>query len=269
MITTLSILGTQVMPFDNVGAGFQMAARSTAGNAYNPTQAGDCNNVASPLNNETIPWSPSDLNLPSANGILFDVTPRNYDGGSTTACLTSQVPLPYTFTFGATLGDGIQIAKQGMIVDMSITRQAGSQPLELNISELPSIYPLASIFPYAYWSANGVTFNALNYNGSNDIHSWPYTQNMYVTGQAVMLCSSGNAICIALYSNSTTQMLISHRQGVHYELGLMTLIAAQSGTISDYNTHTARKILAVGTPATVSAVIAGAKATITNWGDIH
>jgi hypothetical protein len=38
MITTLSILGTQVMPFDNAGAGFQMAARSSAGNAYNPTQ---------------------------------------------------------------------------------------------------------------------------------------------------------------------------------------------------------------------------------------
>jgi hypothetical protein len=120
------------------------------------------------------------------------------------------------------------------------------------------------------WAAiDQIILNALNYNGTNDIHSWPYTQNMYVTGQAVMLCSSGNTICIALYSNSTTQMLISHRQGAHYELGLMTLIAAQSGTISDYTTHTARKILAVGTPATVSTVIAGAKATITNWGDIQ
>lgn len=35
MISRLRILGTQVMPYDNAGAGFQMTGRSAAGNPRN------------------------------------------------------------------------------------------------------------------------------------------------------------------------------------------------------------------------------------------
>jgi len=268
MITELAVLGTVLVPFDNVGAGFQMTGRSTLGNAYNPTQAGDCTATPSTLISETTPWNDgANLNLPSSAGFLFTVQPRNYNQPS--ACAGTGALLPYIFTFGATLGDGVHLPPQVMVIDMSITQQPGSQNLQLAESELPSIYPLASLLPYAYWSPDGNDFYQLTYNGTNNIESWPAGQNVVVNGELVMLCSAGQSICLALFSNTTTGTLISHRQGAQYNLGLLTLVGSTTGAITDYNTHTARKLLVVGTPATISSSITQARATITSWGDLH
>lgn len=265
MITTLSVLGSQIVPFDNAGAGFQMDARSSLGNAYNPTQAGDCTGAASQLLGKTTPWSAPDLSLPSANGFMLSVTPRNYNQPGAT-CPGPGALLPYIFSFGTSLGDGGGIAKEVMVLDMFITRLNGSQDLDLTNSDLPSIFPLASVLPYAYWSPNGTNFYPLTFNGSNNIRVWPYLQNVYVAGDAVMLCTAGQTFCLALYSNEYTNMYISHRHGLKYELGLLSLIG--NGSITDYDTHMLRRLLVVGTPSTIISAISGARAAITNWGDL-
>jgi hypothetical protein len=265
-VTKLSVLGTTIVPFDNAGAGFQMAARSSLGNAYNPTQAGDCTGAASQLVGVNNAWAGAGLGMSASNGFQLAVQPRNYNEPS--SCLGTGALLPYQFTFGLTPGDGNSLAKEVLVVDMSITRELGSQVVDLAQTELPSIFPLSSVVPFAYWSSNGTTFHPFTYNGTNDIRRWPYTQNFYVQGEAVMLCTPQSTFCLALYSNETTNMYISHRRGATTDLGLLSLIAGVNGTISDYQTHSARKLLVVGTPSTVSSAISQARLRITDWGDL-
>jgi hypothetical protein len=143
MISDLSILGTVVMPYDNVGAGFQMTGRSVANNNYNPTQAGDCAQTPSPLISAVDNWPGNNIGLPATNGLLLTVAPRNYNEPST--CLGVGPVLPYQFDFGITLGDALHLPKEGALVEMSMTRQAGGEVIEKAISDFPSIFPFAQV----------------------------------------------------------------------------------------------------------------------------
>lgn len=264
-VTNVSVLGTTIVPFDNPGANFQMAARSAAGNAYNPTLAGDCAGNASQLISANAAWSGPGLGLPISSGFQLNVKPRNYN--EPTTCLGTGALLPYTFDFGLTAGDGISIPKQVVVIDMGIKRLSGSEPIELHQTETPSVFPLSAVLPLAYWSPDGKSFYSYSINGTSNIQAWPYTQNYSVQGQAVMLCTAQLTMCIALYSNTPTTMIISHRHGATTDLGLLTLVAGSSGSISDYSRHSTRKLLVVGTPSTVSTAISQAKAHISDWGD--
>jgi hypothetical protein len=266
MISTLSVLGTLLLPYDNVGAGFQMTGRSAAGNAYNPTQAGDCTQTPSQVLAIDPNWGGNPIGLPAANGLLFTVTPRNYNEPS--SCLGVGALLPYTFEFGATLGDAVHLPKEGMLLEMALTRQSGSQAIDKDISEFPVMFLLTQVLPYAYWSTDGATFQALNVNGTNDMRSWPYGVNHIQNGKSVMICTPSQTACVALYSNKTTFLGLSHRQGASNELSDMYMTADMTGSVSDFQRHIARKVLAVGTPSTVSAVISQAKSVISNWGDL-
>ena len=270
MISDLSVLGTVLVPYDTVGAGFQMTGRSALGNAYNPTQAGDCTQTPSRLDAAIDNWGGNNIGLPATNGLQLQVTPRNYNEPST--CLGVGNLLPYNFAFGATLGDGTILPREAMLLEMSITRLAGSEVLEKAQSELPSIFQFAQVLPRVYWSADGATFQqfTVNINGTytNDIRAWPYGVNYGMTGKSVMVCTNELTMCVALYSNKTTGMLASHRAGAAFELSLLTLTADTSGQVSDFQSHIGRKLLAVGTPATVQAVISAAQSTISDWGDL-
>jgi hypothetical protein len=270
MISNLSILGTRVMPYDNAGAGFQMTGRSAAGNAYNPTQAGDCTQKPSQVISIVDNWAGSGTNINPSNSLLFSVAPRNYNEPVT--CQGTGAVLPFSFEFGATLGDGATLPKEGMLLDMYYTRWSGAEVLDKAQSEAPSIFPHLETLPHAYWSADGVTIQPFRVQvGSsytNDMRYWPTGTNFYATGKLVMACTATRSNCLALYSDKTTTLLMSRRRGAAYNLSLLTLTVDTSGVIDDYQTHHARKLLAVGTPDTVTAVIRHAKQTITNWGDL-
>lgn len=273
MISNLSVLGNGVMYFDNAGAGLQMDARSSLGNAYNPTQAGDCAQNPSKLLGLNTAWGGNGIGIPASYGIQWRVQPRNYNQPGAT-CPGAGALLPYEFDFAATLGDGVHLPQQGMIIDMSITPQTGSQPLERGISELPAFFPLTYYFSLAYWSPDGVSFYPCDASGySNDTSTWPLWPttgvNCTVTAKAIMLCGTFNDdTCLALYSNQATTMGFTHVEGAKWNETAMSVRMVGSGYITDLNTHTGVRLLAVGNPSTIQAVIAAAKAHITNWGDL-
>lgn len=122
MISTLSVLGTLLMPYDNVGAGYQMTGRSSS-TFYNPTQAGDCLQNASQTLAIDPNWPGNGIGIPSSNGFEFTVTPRNYQTGPT---CTGGPLLPFTFEFAATLGDLTHIPKEAMLLEMAMTRLSGA-----------------------------------------------------------------------------------------------------------------------------------------------
>ena len=266
MISNLYILGTRVMPFDNAGAGFQMTGRSAQGNAYNPTQAGDCAQYASQTIFVDASWSGSNLGIPSSNGLLFSVAPRNYNEPVT--CLGQGPILPFNFEFGATLGDGITLPKEIMVVDMYYTRWSGSEIIQKDISEAPTIFPFLHIFPLAYWSSDGSSIQPFLVNGSNDMRSWSNNVNHYRVGKIVMACTTTLSNCISLYSNKPTNLIMSKRPGASHQLSLLTLTVDTSGVIDDYNEHHIRTLLAVGTPSTITAAISQAQSVISDWGNL-
>ncbi len=162
--------------------------------------------------------------------------------------------------------------KEGMLLDLSYTRNQGGEILDKSQSEAPTIFPLADVFPFAFSSTDGVTITPFNVNVggnlTNDIRQWPLTTNHYGTGKVVMACTSSQSNCIALYSRKTTTLIFSHRTGVNYNLSMLTLTIDSQGVISDYLTHRARKIMAVGTPNTIKWVISQANSNIQDWGDL-
>jgi len=105
------------MPPSLDGALFQMTARSSEGNSYNPTQAGDCQgnpSVLSGYENTWVPFSTPGF-LP---GLLIGVTPRLYTG-SYDYPVCSEGPLsPYYFNFGIALGSGSYVPTEVVLLAM-------------------------------------------------------------------------------------------------------------------------------------------------------
>lgn len=83
-----------------------------------------------------------------------------------------------------------------------------------------------------------------------------------------MLCTPQLSACVALYSNKTTNLGVTHRTGASYELSAMTIVIESSGSITDFSCHWGRRLLAVGTPSTITSVINHAKTAVSNWGDL-
>lgn len=271
MVSNLSVLGNGVMYFDNAGSGLQVDARSSLGDAYNPTQAGDCAQNPSKLLSMDMSWGGNGIGIPASYGVEWKVQPRNYNQPGS-ACPGAGALLPYEFDFAATLGDGVHFPKQGMVIDFTMTRLPGSQTLQRNLSQL-AFFPLTYYFSLAFWSPDGVNFYQLVEPGShgptNNTEYWPLLVNHGVSAKAIMLCGTfNNNTCLALYSNQTGTMYFTHVQGAKWDQTLMSSNVVGNGFITDFNQHNGVRVLAVGNPQTIQAVIAAAKADIPNWGDL-
>jgi len=265
MISAISVLGTPLLQYDNPGAGLQMTARSSAGNAYNPTQAGDCAGNPSTLLSSDSNWTGSGTGLPAANGVLLSVAPRNYNEPS--SCLGAGAVLPFQFDFGMTQGDGVVLPKEGMYLDMTYTRLPGADAIDKGQSEMPAAFPLADVLPLAYVSPDGINFAPFAPTGTNDIRSWQLGVNYGAQGEVVAVCTPQLTMCMAIFSSKSEQILVSHRQGASHNLAYMTLLAG-SGSITDFAPHHGKKLLAVGTLSTITAVIATARSHVTDWGEL-
>lgn len=282
MITSMYILGTEVVPHDNAGADFQMAARERSN--YNPTLGGDCTMTPSTLTGYISDWVGGGLNIDPQLGILLGVDPRNYN--ETDTCLGQGEILPYDFNFGLTLGDDVSLPKQMMVLDMSIKRESGSIELQKRFAEIPVAFPKTSFMRYAYSSPDGQTFEPLRYSNTHDVAQWPYLQLVGGIGKkTVMLCNIPDAlerpnegICMAFYSHFATYAEVSRRRGGREDLTLINLAGDDGLWVPDYYTnhnkyirgfdwHTLRRIMAVGNVNTVRAVISIANQRITDWGN--
>ncbi|MBX9403125.1 hypothetical protein K4L06_17590 [Lysobacter sp. BMK333-48F3] len=280
MITSLWIAGRQAVPNDNVGAGFQMTTRSYKGNEYNPTQGGDCTGRPSLLTGVIPDWNGAQLGTPASRGILLGIDPLLYDEpGLSGSCSGGKPnPAPYDMAFGVTLGDGIAMPREAMIVDMSIRKDhPDADHLFKALSELPVAYVDADFLRYAYYSVDGVHFQRLNVDSSHDLKQWPWNVNHHRSGHAIALCDRPDMVeqpsqgtCMAFYSHEPTLLTASRRQGAPSELGLMTTLGDDDfGTqIVDTQWHTARRLVAVGHLTSVAAVIAYAEQHIpaSSWG---
>lgn len=87
------------------------------------------------------------------------------------------------------------------------------------------------VFSLAYWSKDGANFYA----------SSPSTS----LGNNVNNCPQG-LMRLALYSNSTTGMYFSHRQGIHSDGTLMDTEWIGNGVITNSNLHAGARVLAAG-----------------------
>ncbi|MBF6025819.1 hypothetical protein [Lysobacter niastensis] len=283
IITSMWVMGRLAVPHDNIGADFQMATRSSKGDAYNPTQGGDCRG------NPSILRSVSDWNgiVPGASapyGIQLEIDPRNYNEPVHPGCLGEGAILLYDMKFGVTLGDGLTAPKELMVLDMSIRKEPGSPAEDIvkGLSELPVIYLDNSIFRYAYYSvdtqpADGLVFLPMQGSSASgpthDTRAWPVLTNYYIAEPArlIMLCDRSDALqsprtatCVAIYSHEGAKVEASHRIGAKYDLTLITAINRDdvNPVISDYEFHTQRRLVAVGSPDTVTAAIAWAEANL-------
>jgi len=283
IITSLSLYGVQVVPHDNIGADMQMTARSPLGDAYNPTQGGDCRGIPSLLSGVIPNWTGAGLGTPSSYGILLGISPRNYNEPSYPGCLGPGAILPYSFAFGLTLGDGVAMPRNLMVMDMSLRRLSGSQQIIKAASELPVAFVDNNNLRYAYISndaspLDGVTFVRMNVNtGSRITHdskAWPLVTNYIATGHALMLCNRADAIenprigtCMAFYVHEPTRIYASHRHGAIYDLTLMSALGDNPATpyVADYNWHTARRVVVAGTPYLVSQSIEWAERNLPAW----
>jgi len=116
-ITNVYVDNQLVMPNSENGALFQMTSRSSQGNSYNPTQAGDCKGIPSVLQAYELTWKPwPDQGwLP---GILLGVVPRLFTG-SYDYPICDEGPLsPYYFNFGLSLGGGDPVPEQVLLLAM-------------------------------------------------------------------------------------------------------------------------------------------------------
>lgn len=279
MITGMWILGRNVVPHDNVGADFQMSTRSIQGNGYNPTQGGDCAGYTSLLSGVIPDWNGAQIGTPPSHGILLGIDPRLYNEPTTPgSCLGAAPIAPYDMVFGVTLGDGVAMPREAMVVDMSIRKDAASAPdLVKALSELPVAFVDVNFLRYAYYSddatpLNGsqfVRFNVSTASGlTHDIKLWPWTDNFERTGHAIALCDRPDAVenptqgtCMTFYSHERTRVYASHRQGALSELALMSVLGdnAAAPIIGDTGWHTARRLVAVGHLGGASAVITHAE----------
>lgn len=272
MITGLWILGRHAVPHDNIGADFQMATRSSQGDGYNPTQGGDCAGNPSPLTGVIPDWDGAQTGVPASHGILLGLDPRLYNEPSHPGCLGPGAVAPYDMNFGITLGDDVALPRQGMVVDLSVRREAGAPNLVKALSELPVAFVDTAFLRYAYYSddanpLDGTSFVRLNADlaggPSHDVPQWPLVANYARLGHAIALCERADAIenphlgiCMAFYAHERTRIYASHRQS-HFDLALMSVLGDNPAApeISDLNRHTARRLVAVGNLDTVSAVI--------------
>lgn len=274
IITNMWIAGRKVVPHDNIGADFQMATRGTGGNLHNPTQGGDCAGYPSVLTGVIPDWNGAQIGTPPGNGILLGIDPLFYnEPGDSGTCLGPGGIAPFDMAFGVTLGDGFAMPREAMMLDMSVRREAGAQPLDRGLSELPVAFVDADFLRYAYYSddptpSNGMQFERF-YVGTptgvtHDIRAWPLTDNFYREGRAIALCDRADAVenpaqgtCMAFYAHERTSVYASNRRGALQPLALMSVLgnATVSSYITDMNWHTARRLVAVGHLDSVSAVI--------------
>lgn len=223
IITSIDILGRTVVPHNSVGADFQMTARSARGNSYNPTQGGDCNDTNSRLDFISTRYN-TRVGLGADYGMKWQVTRRNYnESGQSVSnpvgtCLPTQSLMPIKFLMEVTLGNGVTIPREMMVVDMSIRRMEGAEILRPNISELPAIFPHLWRLPYAYYSTDGVNFQKLTkiVDGvaTHDITDWNVYENVTIAAKVVMFSNQVDAIAnasagigIAIYSKDTTRFI--------------------------------------------------------------
>ena len=283
IITSMWVMGKLAVPHDNIGADFQMTARSSKGDAYNPTQGGDCRGNPSILRSMS-DWNAIAPGTPVAHGVMLEVDPRDYNEPTHPGCLGAGNILPYDMRFGVTLGDGRGAPKELMVLDMSIRKEAGSAAEDIvkGLSELPVLYLDNATFRYAYYSvdinpADGQDFQpmrAATASGlTHDTRSWPAMTNYFITDPArpIMHCDRADAVespllgsCVAIYSHEGVQVQASHRLGAKYDLTSITAIIRDDiePLIKDYEFHTQRRLVAVGNPDTVAASIAWAEANL-------
>lgn len=273
IITRLDVVGNVVVPHDNAGADFSMTARSILGDAYNPTQGGDCNGAASSLSGVVTNWN-SGYGIAASNGIQLSVDPLNYNEPGF-VCGPTQPPMPMDFKFGVTLGDGVQLPKEVLVLDMEMKREAGAQDIVKRQSELPAIFPSNFSLKYAYYSTDGVNFLPWVYNGSNNIQNWAgaylNSPNQYKFAKAIMLHTEANAVAnpntgmgFVIYTNDTVEMVMGKRAGsiwAHPGLGYMAALgsASASDLITDFNWHSWRRIVVTGTLNDIKNRIVAAK----------
>lgn len=281
MITELSINAKKVMAHDNGGADFQMASRSQLGNAYNPTQGGDCTGKPSKLASFKKNWS-GGLGINENNGTLLGIIPRNYSEPNYGDCIRNEanITVPYYFEFAITLGDDVNFTKNGAIIDMMIKSFKDSQILYPRLSELPVAFPLSNVLPYAYYSDDGKIFYPLkiiniNKEMSHDVRSWEEIKNVEFHGKAILLSNVENAhidvelgLSFALYSHNTTILAISHRYTYH-DLTLVSTIGSKDmkEQILPDSVYKVRRIMAVGSIKDVVKVIEESEQKIQLWGN--
>lgn len=279
LITRMWVNGVLAVPHDNVGADFQMSARSSKGDAYNPTLGGDCQGNPSILRAKSN-WNGVAPGTPALYGMRLEVDPRNYNEPQPNACAGPGEILPYDMKFGVTLGDGTSAPKELMVLDMSIRKDAGSAAEDIvkGLSELPVIFPDNQIYRYAYYStdstpADGQTFQPMRGDSAagptHDTRQWPLLANIFIVpARALMLCDRADALeaprmgnCLAIYSHEGAQMQASRRQTVAHSLTLITAINRDDAApmIGDFDEHTQRRLVVVGNPITVEAGIAWAE----------
>lgn len=281
IVTQMWVAGLQAVPHDNIGADLQMTARSSKGDGYNPTQGGDCRGTPSILR-AIEAWNGVDPSVPATYGKRLEIAPRNYNEPSYPGCRGVGDILPYDMRFAVTLGDGRSIPKELMLLDMAIRKQQGSTAEDIvkGLSELPVVYFDNTIFRYAYYStdtnpSDGQDFQPFKVSTSSgathDTQKWPGLTNYPVDAPArvLMLCTRddavthpGDGLCVALYSHEGSLMQASRRDGAIHSL---TALAAIGGddvhpVIADFDWHTQRRLMVVGTPDSIASGIAWAEA---------
>ncbi|MGH8082030.1 MAG: hypothetical protein ACREP7_15760 [Lysobacter sp.] len=279
MITGLWILGRNAVPHDNAGADFQMSTRSSLGNLYNPTQGGDCAGYPSLLSGVIPNWNGAQIGTLVGNGILLGIDPKLYNEPTTPGtCLGAASIAPYDMNFGVTLGDGVAMPREAMVLDLSIRKDAASAPdLVKALSELPVAFVDVNFLRYAYYSDDATPLNGSQFHRfevstatgtTHDIKRWPWTENFQRDGHAIALCDRPDMIenptqgtCMAFYAHERTRVYASHRQGALNELALMSVLGDNPAapTIGNTQWHTARRLVAVGHLGGVSAVITHAE----------
>jgi len=293
IITDLWVANSLLVPHDNAGADMQFTVRSASGDAYNPTLAGDCNQNASILTGYISDWNAAYLNLPKSNGILLGVTPLNYNEPPS-GCVHTKEVTPYEMNFGVSLGDGVSFPKQAMILDMAVRRSSAvSQVIKKRLSEMPVAFGFAEKMRYAYYSRDGYSFTPVYFNNDPsraDIMAWPTspTVNIETAPNSTQTTQSGNWLppakvimtcdipyinvttentgtCMAFYADRLTAIAVSHRASDN-NLTLMGMLGDVSinADIADQNWHTLRRLVAVGNPNTVRAVITQTRSKVDN-----
>lgn len=280
IITRMWVNGLLAVPHDNIGADFQMSARSIKGNAYNPTLGGDCRGNPSILRGKSN-WNAFAPGTPAAHGLLLDVDPRNYNEPDYPDCLGAGEVLPYDMKFAVTLGDGTGAPKELLALDLSIRKDAGSAAEDIvkGLSELPVIFLDNLTYRYAYYStdttpADGQNFQPMQAGSTtaptHDTRQWPLLTNFFITepGRAIMLCDRADALqaprtgtCVAIYSHEGAKLQASRRDGAAQSLTMITTINRDdvAPSIVDFDEHTQRRLVVVGNPITVEAGIAWAE----------
>ena len=276
IITRLDVVGNIVVPHDNPGADFSMTARSILGDAYNPTQGGDCKGAASVLSNVIENWD-SGYGIQRSNAIELSIDPLNYNEPNFN-CGATGGPLPLDFKFGVTLGDGQQLPKEVMVLDLGIRREEGAQEIVNRQSELPAIFPSNFSLKYAYYSDDGINFRPWQYNGTHNIQRWASayqnSPNQYKFAKAIMLHTEPNAVSnphagmgFVIYTNDTVEMVMGKRVGSIWSnpgLGYMAALgsARASDIISDYGWNYWRRIIVTGTLHDIINRISAAKSKL-------